>query len=106
MRDDLADQSESSDRQGIRGGMAFYGERISLRGNISYAQRDFKENNFFYGEKRKDDEYQISTTLGHKRFNWNGFIPKLNYEYKKVDSNLPLYERSNSKMFVRIDKNF
>ena len=106
MRDDLADQSESSDRQGIRGGIAFSGERISLRGNIRYAQRDFKENNFFYGKKRKDDEYQISTTLGHKRLNWNGFTPKLNYEYKKVDSNLPLYERSNSKMFIRVDKSF
>lgn len=106
MRDDLADQSESSDRQGIRGGMAFSGERISLRGNIRYAQRDFKENNFFYGEKRKDDEYQISTTLGHKRLDWNGFTPKLSYEYKKVDSNLPLYERSDSKMFIKVDKSF
>ena len=106
MRDDLADQSESSDRQGIRGGIAFSGERISLRGNIRYAQRDFKENNFFYGEKRKNNEYQLSTALGHKKLNWNGFTPKLNYEYKKIDSNLPLYERSSSKMFIRVDKSF
>jgi len=106
MRDDLADQSESSDRQGIRGGIAFSGERISLRGNVRYAQRDFKEDNFLYGEERKDDEYQISTTVGHKRLNWNGFTPKLNYEYKKVNSNLPLYERNNSKIFIRVDKSF
>lgn len=106
MRDDLADQSESSDRRGIRGGIAFSGEKISLRGNVRYAQRDFKENNFLYGEKRKDDEYQLSTTLGHKKLNWNGFTPKLNYEYKKIDSNLPLYERSSSKIFIRVDKRF
>jgi len=106
MRDDLADQAESSDRQGIRGGMAFSGENISVRSSLRYAQRDFKEDNFFYGEKRKDDEYQFSTTLGHKKFNWKGFTPKLNYEYKKIDSNLPLYERSNSTFFVKVDKRF
>ena len=106
MRDNLADPSESSDRQGIRGGMAFSGERISLRSSIRYAQRDFEEDNFFYGKKRKDDEYQFSTTLGHKRFNWKGFTPKLNYEYKKIDSNLPLYKRSSSTVYLTIDKHF
>ena len=106
MRDNLADPSESSDRQGIRGGMAFSGERISLRSSIRYAQRDFEEDNFFYGKKRKDDEYQFSTTLGHKKFNWKGFTPKLNYEYKKIDSNLPLYKRSSSAVYLTIDKHF
>ena len=106
MRDNLADPSESSDRQGIRGGMAFSGERISLRSSIRYAQRDFEEDNFFYGKKRKDDEYQFSTTLGHKKFNWKGFTPKLNYEYKKIDSNLPLYKRSSSAIYLTIDKHF
>ncbi|MBU5618064.1 DUF560 domain-containing protein [Psychrobacter sp. TAE2020] len=106
MRDDLADQAESSDRQGLRGGMVFSGDRISVRSSIRYAQRDFKEDNFFYGEKRKDDEYQFSTTLGHKNLNWYGFTPKLNYEYQKIDSNLPLYERSNSSLSVKVDKYF
>ncbi len=106
MRDDLADQSESSDRQGIRGGMAYSGDKISLRSSLRYAQRDFEADNFYYGEKRKDDEYQFSTTIGHKRLNWKGFVPKLNYAYQKIDSNLPLYERSNSTFFVEIDKSF
>jgi len=106
MRDNLVDPSESSDRQGIRGGMAFSGEKISLRSSIRYAQRDFEGDNFFYGEKRKDDEYQLSTTLGHKKLSWQGFTPKLNYDYRKVDSNLPLYNRSSSAVHLRIDKHF
>jgi len=105
-RDDLTDQAESSDRQGIHGGMAFSGDQISVRSSIRYAQRDFLADNFFYGKKRKDDEYQFSTTIGHKSLNWHGFKPKLNYEYQKIDSNLPLYERSNSTFFVKVDKNF
>ena len=105
-RDNLADQAESSDRQGIRGGMVFSGDKVSLRSSLRYAQRDFKADNFFYGEKRKDDEYQFSTTLGHKKLSWKGFTPKLNYEYQKIDSNLPLYERSNSTVFVKVDKSF
>ncbi|RKM09185.1 DUF560 domain-containing protein [Moraxella catarrhalis] len=106
MRDNLADPSESSDRQGIRGGMAFSGEKINLRSSIRYAQRDFKGNNFFYGKKRKDDEYQFNANLGNKKFNWQGFTPKLDYVYKKIDSNLPLYKRSNSAIYLRTDKHF
>lgn len=106
MRDDLADQSESSDRQGIRGGMAFSGDKISLRSSLRYAQRDFKEPNFFYGEKRKDNEYQFSTTIGHRNLSWQGFTPKLNYVYRRIESNLPLYERSNSSVYLKVDKYF
>lgn len=106
MRDDLADQAESSDRQGIRGGMVFSGDKISLRSSLRYAQRDFKEDNFYYNKIRKDDEYQFTTTIGHKNLSWHGFTPKLNYEYQKIDSNLPLYERSNSTLFVKVDKYF
>lgn len=105
-RDDLADQAESSDRQGIRAGVVFADNQINIRSSIRYAQRDFWADNFLYGKERKDNEYQFSTTIGHKRFNWNGFMPKLNYAYQKIDSNLPLYERNNSTVFMQIDKAF
>ena len=106
MRDNLADPSESSDRQGILGGMAFSGNKISLRSSLRYTKRDFKEANFFYGEKRKDNEYQINATIGHKKLNWQGFTPKINYKYKKIESNLPLYERSNSTIYLEVAKAF
>lgn len=104
--DNVSDQAESSDRQGVRGGMVFSGEKINLRSNIRYGQRNFEEDNFFYGKKRKDDEYQFGAAIGHQDFIWRGFIPKLNYSYQKIDSNLPLYERNNSTFFVEIDRNF
>ena len=105
-RDDLADQAETSDRKGIRAGMAYSGNQVNIRSSIRYAQRDFEADNFLYGEKREDDEYQFSTTVGHKLLNWRGFVPKLNYAYQRIDSNLPLYERSNSTFFVEVDKKF
>ena len=104
--DDLNDQAESSDRKGIRGGMVFSGNKINLRGNIRYAHRDFKGDNFFYSERRKDNEYQFGAIIGHKEISWQGFEPKLNYTYQKVDSNLPLYERSNSTFFIEVAREF
>ncbi|OLF35260.1 surface lipoprotein assembly modifier, partial [Psychrobacter sp. Rd 27.2] len=71
-----------------------------------YAKRDFWADNFWYGEKRKDNEYQFSTSISHKKFSWKEFMPKLNFTYQKIDSNLPLYERSNSSLFMEIDKKF
>lgn len=106
MRDKLADQSESSDRLGIRGGIVFSNEKISVRGNIRYAQRDFKEDNFLYGRKRRDNEYQFNTTIGHQDLSWHSFIPKLNLEYRKIESNLPLYERSNTKLYLQLERAF
>lgn len=106
MRDNLADQSESSDRQGIRGGMVFSSERVNIGSSIRYAQRNFKEANFLYGKERKDNEYQFNTTVGYRKLNWKGFTPKLNFEYKRIESNLALYERSNSRIYLKVERRF
>ena len=106
MRDDLADEAESSNRQGVRAGGVFSGDKIGVRGSIRYAQRDFFADNFWYDKKRKDDEYQFDATMWHKNWVWRGFIPKLNYNYQEINSNLPLYERSGSSWFMTVEKDF
>lgn len=104
--DRLEDKSESSDKKGFRAGAVFSGDKFIVRSNLRYSERDFLGNNYLYGIKREDEEYQLSTSIGHKDLVWNGFSPKINYEFKKIDSNLPLYERNDGTVFIEVNKSF
>lgn len=104
--DRLEDKSESSDKKGFRAGAVFSGDKFIVRSNLRYSERDFLGNNYLYSIKREDEEYQLSTSIGHKGLVWNGFSPKINYEFKKIDSNLPLYERNDSTVFIEFNKSF
>ena len=106
MQDHLSDKSESSTKAGIRSGFLYLSKPINIRTNLRYAKRNFKEKNIWYKEKREDNEYEINIAMWHQQWQWYGFTPKLNYKYQKIDSNLPLYKRSNNSWFITINKNF
>ena len=106
MRDDLSDEAESSNRKGIRLGGVYSTEQLVWRGSMRYAKRDFWADNFWYNKKRHDDEYQFNASLSHKKLQWHGFKPKLNYSYQKIASNLDLYDRQNNNWFISFDKSF
>ena len=106
LQDRLADQAESSNRQGIRSGFLYFGDSLGISGNIRYSQRNFLADNIWYGTHRKDNEYELGVAAWRKQWQWKGFTPKLNYRYQKIDSNLPLYERNNATWFMTIDKIF
>lgn len=106
MRDDLSDEAESSNRKGIRLGGVYSTEQLVWRGSMRYAKRDFWADNFWYDKKRHDDEYQFNASLSHKKLQWHGFKPKLNYSYQKIASNLDLYDRQNNNWFISFDKSF
>ncbi|SDB82289.1 Protein of unknown function [Acinetobacter boissieri] len=106
MQDHLADRSESSTRQGVRIGFLYLGDALGLRTNVNYAQRNFLANNTWDLKSRKDNEYTFTATTWHKQLQWHGFIPKLNYKYQKIDSNLALYKRQNSTWFMTIERSF
>ena len=106
LQDRLADEAESSNKQGIRSGFLYFGESLGISGNIRYSQRNFLADNIWYGIHRKDNEYELGVAAWRKQWQWKGFTPKLNYRYQKIDSNLPLYERNNSTFFMTIDKIF
>lgn len=106
MRDDLSDEAESSNRKGIRLGGVYSTEQLVWRGSMRYAKRDFWADNFWYDKKRHDDEYQFNASLSHKKLQWHGFKPKLNYSHQKIASNLDLYDRQNNNWFISFDKSF
>lgn len=105
-QDRLSNRSESSYKTGVRTGFLYLSHPINLRTNIRYAKRNFKDNNIWYKEQRKDDEYELNMSVWHQQWQWKGFTPKLNYKYQKIDSNLALYQRSNSSWFITVNKTF
>lgn len=105
-RDHLEDEAESSQRQGIRIGFLSFADLLSIRANLRYAERNFWADNVWYAVHREDNEYEFSTTAWRKQLQWKGFVPKLNYRYQKIDSNLPLYDRNSSTWYVTVEKDF
>ena len=102
------DKAESSLRRGVNIGTVWELKDFVSRVNLRYIKRDFRAENFYFPEKkRQDKEYSLNATLWHNKLQWNGFIPKLNYRYRKIDSNIPeFYSRKSSEWFVSVEKQF
>ncbi|MGY4679499.1 surface lipoprotein assembly modifier, partial [Ursidibacter arcticus] len=62
---------------------------FSTQVTLQVAKRYFKGNDLFVAKKRKDTEWNFSATIWKKEWNLWGIIPKLNYRYQKIDSNIP-----------------
>lgn len=102
----VLDPAESSVRKGIRLGVNYDGEQIGVQSSIRHARREFLAENFWYDQVRKDNDTQFNAAFWHKKLNYKGIVPKLNYRYQYLDSNLPLYDRQNSAWFMTIEKVF
>ena len=105
--DTVRDRSESSVRKGVHWGAAYRHRQWGMQGYIRYGTRRFRQENFFSGSTRSDKEYQVNVAVWHNRLAWKGFVPKLNYRFSKIDSNIPsLYSRQTGIWFVSVDKLF
>ncbi|MDH2923784.1 tetratricopeptide repeat protein [Nicoletella semolina] len=104
-KDRVKDKAESSIRKGINvGTLIRFGNFASCVG-LRYVKRNFLADNFYFPKKRIDSEYSVNTSLWHNQIRWKGFVPKLNYRYRKVDSNITaFYSRSNSEWFINVEK--
>ncbi|MBF0784929.1 DUF560 domain-containing protein [Muribacter muris] len=102
------DKAESSLRRGINIGTIWQIKHFAMRLSGRYVKRDFRAENFYFPmKKRQDKEYSINAAVWHNKLQWKGFIPKLNYRYRNIDSNIPeFYSRKTSEVFVSIEKNF
>lgn len=99
---------ERSIRHGLRLGTQSEWQNIAGRLDLRYGIREFKYPHFFFKHiTRQDDELQLQTTVWLPKFHWHGYNPALNYQYSKIESNIPvLYNRNNQRWFISIDKNF
>lgn len=106
--DHSQDKAESSLRRGINLGTIWQIKDFAMRLSGRYVKRDFRAENFYFPtKKRQDKEYSVNVALWHNQLQWRGFIPKLNYRYRKIDSNIPeFYSRKSGELFLSIEKNF
>ncbi|WP_323843020.1 porin family protein [Moraxella sp. Pampa] len=105
-KESLLDPAESSIRRGIRLGATYSGKQIGIQATIRHSRREFLAENFWYDQVRQDTDMQFTTAIWHKKLNYKGIFPKLNYRYQYLDSNLPLYNRKNSAWFMTVEKVF
>lgn len=107
-RERAEDARESSVRQGLRTGiLKEWSNGLSTRVNLRYGQRRFDEPNLFFPVKRRDKEYQANIALWHRGLHLRGITPKLNFQYQKIDSNIPqFYSRQNKQWFITLEKTF
>ena len=106
--DNSKDKAESSLRRGMHIGTVWQIKDFATRLSLRYVKRDFRAENFYFPtKKRQDKEYAFNTSLWHNKMQWKGFIPKLNYRYRKIDSNIPeFYSRTSGEWFMSVERNF
>ncbi len=106
--DRLNSRSESSTNKGILLGFAQeWPLGISHSINIRYGRRDFHHQHFFFPFKRSDKEWLSTLSVWNRNWHFYGITPRLNFQYRKIDSNIPaFYSYSNKQIFVSFEKTF
>jgi len=102
------DKAESSLRRGVNIGSVWKLKEFVSHLSLRYVKRDFRAENFYFPtKKRQDKEYSLNVSIGNNRLQWLGFVPKLNYRYRKIDSNIPeFYSRKSGEWFISVEKDF
>lgn len=93
-------------RYGIRAGWTEeWSKGISTRLNLGFAKRYYQGKDFF-AIKRINDEYNAGLTVWHRGLHFYGITPRLIWSYNKTNSNNPLYDYDNHKVFLDFTKTF
>lgn len=109
---DLLDKNASDEdysfiRKGLRLG---WGEAwdygISTRTSIGYANKDYDGVSRFTQIKGKDKEYDANFSIWKRDLFLLGLTPRLNFNYRKVDSNDPFNEYSKNNVNLIFTKAF
>lgn len=105
-RKQAQDKSDAYRRHGVR--VAWSGRwQNGLQHSVSVgvAKRHYQAPDFF-NIKRRDREINTQFTLAHQKWQVKGFQPKLVVQWRKRDSNNPLFGFKKSNAFVQIQKSF
>lgn len=109
---DLLDQqtfakSEANHRFGLRTGVQVdLPWQVSFTASSSLAKRDYQADSDIFGTRRKDNEQLYSLSLWHRDLYFFGVMPKLNFTWKRVDSNIDFYDYQQRNITLSVDKNF
>lgn len=100
-----------SSRAGISGGMVYNTpQSFGMQLNGRYGLRQFNGRPFYIQTSvndRMDHEISANAAIWHKKLQWKGFIPKLNFQWSYIRSNIPeWYSRKNYGAYVSVERNF
>jgi len=109
---DLLDQrtstlSESNYRVGLRSGVQVdMPWQLSFAATTAIARRNYQADSDIFSTRRKDNEQIYNLSLWHRDLYFFGVMPKLNFSYKRVDSNINFYDYQQRYITLSLDKNF
>ncbi|MBV8874728.1 MAG: DUF560 domain-containing protein [Metakosakonia sp.] len=100
-------KSESSHRVAIRGGIQVdLPWQLSFSAGSAFARRDYQADSEIFATRRKDSEQIYNLSVWHRDLYFFGVMPKLNFSYKHVDSNIDFYDYRQRNVTLSLDKNF
>ncbi|MCS3434273.1 surface lipoprotein assembly modifier [Klebsiella sp. BIGb0407] len=100
-------QGESNHRIGLRTGLQVdLPLKISFSGMGVFSRRFYEGNNDIFLSRRRDNEQYYSLAVWHRDFDMLGLMPKLNFTYKRVNSNIDFYDYHQRNISLSLDKNF
>lgn len=100
-------KSESNRRNGVRGGVVMdLPWQLSFSASTAYAKRHYQADSDIFGTRRKDNEQFYNLSVWHRDWYVFGVMPKLNFSYKRVDSNINFYDYHQRNITLSLDKNF
>ncbi|WP_058913650.1 porin family protein [Entomohabitans teleogrylli] len=80
--------------------------KISLATMVGISKKQYQGENDIFRKKRADDEAVYILSLWHRDLHVMGVMPKLNYIYKRVTSNIDYYQYSENSVYLTFDRQF
>lgn len=106
-REIAREKAQSSNKWLATIGVIHQTQRWSSSASVGYGKRYFADKHYLFDYKRQDKEYQANVAVWNQNWHWNGIVPKLNFRYQKIDSNIAdFYSRSNKEVFLTVEKLF
>ncbi|MEG9545445.1 surface lipoprotein assembly modifier [Mannheimia sp. HC-2023] len=106
-REIAREKAQTSNKWLARVGAVYQGEKWATQASLGFGKRYFADKHYLFGYKRQDKEYQVNLAVWNRSWHWQGIVPKLNFRYQKMDSNIAdFYSRQNKELFFTLEKLF
>lgn len=106
-REIAQEKAQSSNKWLGKIGVMYQGKHFATQASIGFGKRYFADKHYLFGYKRQDKEYQANLSVWNQNWHWQGMVPKLNFRYQKIESNIAdFYSRDNKELFFTLEKLF
>lgn len=104
-RSNARDEDDAYIRKGLRAGWLQDWQGFNSRVSVSYGRKQHRAAGLF-GQAQDNRELGVQAAVWHRSLNWRGFVPKLNWQYTRINSNLPLYAYRKHRVFMEVGRQF